>query len=139
MNTFPEADDQTAVLETAFPLNLNASIGRGDGSVALAHDKENRQMSLDAAIAVEKLAKRAETTALAVIAAEAIVAMALSSVAAVPGSLSETAQETLLVAQKAAAKTLRVAKEDAEETLMMAQEVARELLAEAQRKGAGNA
>lgn len=139
MKTNPETDVATSVQEIAIPLNLDASLGIGDGAVALAYDLENRQMSLDAAIAAEKLAKRAETTALAVIAAEAIVAMALSSVAAVAGNLSATAQETLLVAQKAAAKTLRVAKEDAEETLMMAQEVARELLAEAQRKGAGNA
>lgn len=139
MKTNPETDVGMPVQEMAIPLNLDASLGIGNGGEALAYDIANRQMSLDAAIAAEKLAKRAETTALAVIAAEAIVAMALSSVAAVAGNLSATAQETLLVAQKAAAKTLRVAKEDAEETLMMAQEVARELLAEAQRKGAGNA
>lgn len=139
MKTNAETDVGMPVQEMAIPLNLNASLGTGNGAAALAYDIANRQMSLDAAIAAEKLAKRAETTALAVIAAEAIVAMALSSVAAVAGNLSATAQETLLVAQKAAAKTLRVAKEDAEETLMMAQEVARELLAEAQRKGAGNA
>lgn len=139
MKTYPAADVATPVLEMAIPLNLNTRLGSGDGAVALAYDIENGQMSLDAAIAAEKLTKRAETTARAVIAAEAIVALALSSVVAVAGTLSETAQETLLVAQKAAAKTLLVAKEDAEETLMMAQEVARELLAEAQRKGAGNA
>lgn len=139
MKTYPETAVATPEQEMVILLNLNASLGSGDGTEALAFDIENGQMSLDAAIAAEKLAKRAETTALAVIAAEAIVAMALSSVAAVAGSLSETAQETLLVAQKAAANTLRVAKEDAEETLMMAQEVARELLAEAQRKGVGKA
>lgn len=102
--------------------------------VASEDELEKAHILLDASIAVERLTKRAETTALAVIAAEAIVAMALTSVTAVAGKLDSDALETLLVAKKTAAKTLRVAKEDAEETLALAREVAKELLEEARRK-----
>ena len=60
--------------------------------------------------------------------------MALATARLAVGTLDQAGQETLLLAQKAAAKTLRVAKEDAEETLVLAREVAKELLEEASRK-----
>jgi hypothetical protein len=137
MENYPVAAVATSLLEMSIQYDSGENPRGRDNVVALAHHEDRMQLSVDAATAVEKLAKRAETTALAVIAAEAIVAMALSVVAA--GDLDDTAQETLLVAQRAAAKTLKVAKEDAQETLALAQEVAKELLAEARRKRARNA
>ena len=113
----------------------SASLSGHANSIVISEDElEKSDVFLNAAIAAEKLTKRAETTALAVIAAEAIVAMALAAVTVVAGTLDSAAQETLLVAKKTAAKTLQVAKEDAEETLALAKEVAKELLAEARRK-----
>jgi len=138
MENYPVAGVTTSLLKTGIELNLDANLERKDDVVALAHE-EKLPLSQDAANAVEKLTKRAETTAMAVIAAEAIVAMVLSAVSVAAGTLDETAQETLLVARKAAAKTLKVAKEDAQETLLMAQAVAKELLAEARRKSERNA
>lgn len=118
----------------------SASILGGANTIIPSEDElEKAHILLDASIAVERLTKRAETTALAVIAAEAIVAMALASVTAVAGKLDSDALETLLVAKKTAAITLRVAKADAEETLALAREVAKELLEEARRKSEGYA
>uniref|UniRef100_Q47EE4 Uncharacterized protein n=1 Tax=Dechloromonas aromatica (strain RCB) TaxID=159087 RepID=Q47EE4_DECAR len=105
-----------------------------DVIVSSEEEVEKENLFLDASTAAERLTKRAETTALAVIAAEAIVLMALSAVTAVAGKLDNAAQETLLVAKKAAEKTLQVAKDDAEETLALAKEVAKELLEDARRK-----
>lgn len=105
-----------------------------DVIVSSEEEVEKENLFLDASMAAERLTKRAETTALAVIAAEAIVLMALSAVTAVAGKFDNAAQETLLVAKKAAEKTLQVAKDDAEETLALAREVAKELLEDARRK-----
>ena len=120
------------------PLTLVSSQGQvtvnprnSDAIAAFDGDIKKGKISSNAATAAEKLAKRAETTARAVIAAEAIVAMALSAVTEEVGNLNTTAQETLLAAQKAAAKTLLIAKEDAEETLTLEREVAKKLLEEA--------
>jgi len=116
------------------PLTSSSISGDADTVVISEDELENVDVFLNATIAAERLTKRAETTALAVIAAEAIVAMALAAVTVVADTLDSAAQETLLVAKKTAAKTLQVAKEDAEETLALAKEVAKELLAEARRK-----
>ncbi|NTV70278.1 MAG: hypothetical protein HGA71_09045 [Azonexaceae bacterium] len=116
------------------PLKFAPISGHANSIVISEDELEMTDLFLNATIAAEKLTKRAETTALAVIAAEAIVAMALAAVTVVAGTLDSAAQETLLVAKKTATKTLQVAKEDAEETLALAKEVAKELLAEARRK-----
>lgn len=105
----------------------------------LEEEIKKGSISLNVAIAAEKLAALAEKTALAVLDAEARVSMTLSAARVVAGPSNEAAQETLVVAQKAAAKTLQVAKEDAKEVLMLAREVAKELLEEASRKSARNA
>lgn len=109
--------------------------------VAKVLEEEIRKgsISLNVAIAAEKLATRAETTALAVLDAGARVSMALSAARVLAGPSNEAAQETLVIAQKAAEKTLQVAKEDAKEMLMLAVEVANELLEEVSRKRARNA
>lgn len=99
---------------------------RQEDAVSSEDELEKGNVFLDASIAAERLTKRAEITALAVIAADAIVLMALSAVTVVAGKLDSAAKETLLVAKRAAEKTLQVAKDDAEETLAFAREVAKD-------------
>lgn len=110
-----------------YPVKPASKLGQ-EAAIVSDEEVEKRKLFLDASIAAEKLTKRAEKTACAVLAAEAIVAMALSAVTLVAGKLDDAAQETLLLAQKTAAKTLQVAKDEADETLALAREVAKELL-----------
>lgn len=117
-----------------YPVAPAAILGREGAIVVSEEEIGKRNIFLDASIAAEKLAIRAETTARAVIAAEAIVALALSAVTSVASTLDAAAQETLLVAKKTAAKTLEVAKKDADETLALAKDVAEALLEHARRK-----
>lgn len=122
-----------------YPVVPAAILGQEDAIVVSEDEIEKGNIFLDASVAAEKLAIRAETTARAVIAAEAIVALALSAVTSVAGTLGATALETLLVAKKTAAKTLEVAKKDADETLALAKEVAEALLEHARKKSVRHA
>jgi hypothetical protein len=129
----PAAPVSTHGQADANPKNQN-------GIVAAEEEAEETNLALNAACAAEKLTIRAEATAKAVIAAEAIVAMALSSLSlVVNNSKNNTADETLIVAQRAAAKVLQVAKDEAEDTLALARQVAEALLKEADTKRASSA
>lgn len=104
--------------------------------MAIIVEPDEREAIRSAALmAAELVTKRAESAALAVLASEAIVAMALSSLTSGADLPEELAVEILMAAKNAAAKTLQVAKDDAEETLVLAKEVAKALRENAGRKG----